>query len=127
MIGITLLLSLLSAMTAVGCITKYRELPVDATSIDAENLLPRPLFEKSVIRPLGRILITWNAIDEAIGYELQESDSENFQRIIQNWTMSGVSIELPYIEGITRWYRTRSFTLKKTSRWSPVVRLDGKD
>ncbi len=125
----TILLTIFAVMLAAfGCVTNQQaDLPVDAGSPDARNLLPRPQFGKPMLRPLGHVLLTWDRISEASGYELQESDSEDFQRILQNWIVSGMSIELPFSKGMTRWYRIRSFDLEKTSYWSPVLRLEGKD
>ncbi len=123
-----LLIILASVLAAFGCVTDQQDgFPVDADAIDTENLFPRPQFGKPVLRPLGHFLLTWDKINGASGYELQESDSEDFQRVLQNWTMSGTHIELPFSKGMTRWYRIRSFDLEKTSYWSPVLRLDGKD
>ncbi len=100
--------------------------PVAVENMENTDFLTRPQFGKPVLRPLGHVLLSWNKAENTDGYELQESDTESFNTILQNWTMSGSSIEIPFKEGVPRWYRVRSFTLENVSRWSPVFRLDGK-
>lgn len=125
---ISYILILLCILSASGCAARVPDAPVrDIDNGDGGDLLGRPLFEKPVRRPLGRVLLSWNEVSGADGYELQESDTESFSKILRNWTMSGVHIELPFEKGVTRWYRVRSFTLEKTSRWSSILRFDAKD
>jgi len=114
------------ALTVSSCVS---EKPVDIQTADAaddENFLPRPRFEKPQGRPLGRVLISWDRIDGAEGYEIQMSQGESFDEVLKNWTISGRNLELPIESGAVLWFRIRAFDSKTTSRWSSALKVEEK-
>ncbi|OQX28991.1 MAG: hypothetical protein B0D92_06015 [Spirochaeta sp. LUC14_002_19_P3] len=118
--------ALIFLLTLTGCASKSAADTANSEAVaDLNAGQPiRPLFGKPELRPLGRIMLSWNRIEAVSGYEIQESDSEKFTDILRTWKLSGTQIELPYTEGVTRWYRVRSFTLDNASRWSPIIKID---
>jgi hypothetical protein len=89
-----------------------------------EDFLSRPRFEKPSGRPLGRVLLNWDAVIDADGYEIQMSNSDNFEAILKNWTVRGQNLELPVETGRTFWFRIRAFNTTATSRWSVPLEVN---
>ena len=46
-----------------------------------EDFLSRPRFEKPAPRPLGRVLLSWNSVENAEGYDIQMADTESFEAV----------------------------------------------
>jgi|GEM_PF-1826950 len=87
------------------------------------SFIARPRFEKPVFRPLGRILLQWNSIDEAEGYEIQMSDSQDFLLIEKTWIVRGLKLEIPLESEEGWWFRIRSFKTDMQSEWSTALKV----
>ena len=91
----------------------------------SESFIPRPYLERAVPRPLGRILISWQPVESATGYQLQMSYDADFSEIEKSWTIRGVSLELPVDPEDILLFRIRAFNSDTTSRWSPSLEVRG--
>ncbi|PIE05108.1 MAG: hypothetical protein CSA76_00735 [Spirochaetales bacterium] len=97
-----------------------------AKTDSSENVfLSRPAFRSPVFRPLGRVLLSWEPVSEAQGYQLQMSRDENFAAVERSWTIRGQNLELPVEPGIRLYFRIRSFNNSTSSRWSSVLAVNG--
>ncbi len=116
--------ALMILMIISGCSTgKASKVPIE-TDQAPEDFLSRPRFNKPAGRPLGRVLLSWDMIESADGYEIQMSDSENFTRVEKNWTIKGYNLELPIAGGAVKWFRIRSFNNKTASSWSTELKVE---
>ena len=88
-----------------------------------ESPLGRPRFDKPSRRPLSHVLIRWNRIQGADGYELESSETRDFSAVKSAWTTSSTSIELPLSGGSVLWFQVRSFDENSVSRWSSPLRV----
>jgi len=86
------------------------------------SFIARPRFGKPLFRPLGRVLLHWNAIDGAKGYEIQMSDSQEFLFIEKSWIVRGLELEIPLGSEEGRWFRIRSFKADMQSEWSAALK-----
>jgi len=120
------LVIIIPAVMTTACST---EKPADTQVIDEavdEAFLSRPRLDRPQGRPLGRVLITWDGIDGAEGYEIQMSERESFDVVLKNWTISGRNLELPIEYGAVLWFRIRAFDSQTTSRWSSALKIEEK-
>jgi len=118
------LVIIIPAVMTMACST---EKPADTQVIDEaidDTFLSRPRLDRPQGRPLGRVLITWNGIDGAEGYEIQMSERESFDVVLKNWTISGRNLELPIESGAVLWFRIRAFDSRTTSRWSSALKIE---
>lgn len=118
-----ILYMILSLCTIFSCASTNDKERSEAQEDAKDPYLAKTTFNKPLARPLGQVLLSWTLVEGAEGYELQCSDSENFENVVKNWTLSGTQIEIPREEGIHYWYRVRSFTLDTMSRWSSSLQL----
>ena len=86
-------------------------------------LLERPRFDKPARRPLTHVLIRWNRIQGADGYQLESSETEDFSAVENSWITSSTSVELPLSGGAVMWLQVRSFDEGSVSRWSSPLRV----
>ena len=86
-------------------------------------LLERPRFDKPARRPLAHVLIRWNRIQGADGYQLESSETEDFSAVENSWITSSTSVELPLSGGAVMWLQVRSFDEGSVSRWSSPLRV----
>lgn len=75
-------------------------------------------------RPLGRVLLKWDGILDAGGYEIQMSNADNFVVISKNWTVRGLNLEIPMESGGKFWFRIRAFNDSATSEWSSTLEIN---
>jgi len=121
-----LMLALSLASVVTGCSTAAVAETQVAEEIADEDFLPRPRFGKAQARPLGRVMISWENIESAEGYEIQMADSESFNNILKKWTIRGCFLELPLEHGSVLWFRIRAFNRETSSRWSAVLKVEEK-
>ena len=115
-----------AGITAIALLAACAGAPDDALENDkgiSDMLLERPRFDKPVRRPLAHILIRWNRVQGADGYELQSSETRDFSNPGGFWTTSSTSVELPLSGGAVMWFQVRSFDENSVSRWSSPLRV----
>ena len=115
-----------AGITAIALLAACAGTPDDALENDkgiSDMLLERPRFDKPVRRPLAHILIRWNRVQGADGYELQSSETRDFSTPGGVWTTSSTSVELPLSGGAVMWFQVRSFDENSVSRWSSPLRI----
>ncbi len=104
---------------------KASEQAVEIVNAD-EGFISRPRFDKPHGRPLGRVLISWDSVEGAEGYEIQMSGSEMFSDDVKKWTIRGRNLELPIESGSLVWFRIRAFNKETASRWSAPLMIEEK-
>ena len=104
---------------------KISEPAVEDVNVE-DGFISRPRFDKPQGRPLGRVLINWDSVEDAEGYEIQMSGSELFNDDLKNWTIRGRNLELPIDSGSIVWFRIRAFNKETTSRWSAPLKIEEK-
>ncbi|RKX80404.1 MAG: hypothetical protein DRP60_03295 [Spirochaetes bacterium] len=104
---------------------KTSEPIVDSVTIE-DGFFSRPRFDKPQGRPLGRVLISWDSVEAAEGYEIQMSGNELFNDNVKKWTIRGRNLELPIESGSVVWFRIRAFNKETASRWSAPLRIEEK-
>lgn len=104
---------------------KISDPAVDDVNLE-DTFISRPRLDKPQGRPLGRVLISWNSIEGAEGYEVQMSGSELFSDDVKKWTIRGRNLELPIESGSVVWFRIRAFNKETTSRWSAPLKIEEK-
>jgi len=107
----------------LGCASGRVPAPADLSEEMPVDFLARPRFEKPLPRPLGRVMLVWQQIDEAAGYEIQMSGNQDFTRIEKSWTVRGLNLELPMENDDGRWFRIRAFTAQSRSQWSVPLKV----
>ena len=111
-----------------GCATESDDSSMNHPNTDsADLLLARPRFERPAVRPLGRVLLRWDAVEGADGYELQSSEKKDFSTVSGSWTVSTANIELPMDSDTIVWFRVRTFDQNSVSRWSSSLRVEEKE
>jgi hypothetical protein len=116
-------LLLISFLGAVSCASKSDSADGLPNAEATEAFLTRPRFEKPVARPMSRVLISWDEVEGADGYEIQASRTSQFDPLEKAWTVSGTEHELGFSgEGIL-YVRIRAFAGSAVSRWSAVLEL----
>jgi len=115
------------ALVVPACAGSRRNIVSDVPTEEAEDFLPRPRFDKPVPRPLNRVLLTWDGIDGADGYEVQLSRDSEFQTIDTTWTIKGSSLEIPVASGTVVFLRIRAFKDELLSGWSLGVEVHGEN
>ena len=107
-----------------GCKTNENTAEISTDDDMPEDFLSRPRFEKPAPRPLGRVLLSWNLVENAEGYDIQMADTESFAAVEKAWTIRGHNLELPIQSGALKWFRIRSFNGRFSSRWSAPLELE---
>jgi hypothetical protein len=74
-------------------------------------------------RPLHRVLISWENINGADGYEVQTSLTSDFDPLEKAWTVSGTEHELQFSDDGILYVRVRAFSENAVSGWSVVLEL----
>jgi hypothetical protein len=94
---------------------------------------PEPDFAarpKVLITSSGNSLpvrLKWQEVSGARGYEIQESDTENFTSSLRNWTLRTNSFQLDKMRSPVVYVRVRSLFEDGTSRWSETLQVSLKD
>ena len=114
------LLSILSLFALAGCASSSNKSTTPVESQEDDAFLSRPRFEKPTARPLGRVLLSWNAIKDADGYEIEMSLDKDFLSPDKSWTVRGLNLEIPVPEKTQVFFRIRAFNVDQISRWSTV-------
>ena len=104
---------------------KISEPAVDNENVE-DGFISRPRLDKPQGRPLGRVLISWDSVEAAEGYEIQMSGGELFSDDVKKWTIRGRNLELPIESGSVVWFRIRAFNKETTSRWSAPLKIEEK-
>jgi hypothetical protein len=107
-----------------GCKTNASSAEISTDDDMPEDFLSRPRFEKPAPRPLGRVLLSWNSVENAEGYDIQMADTESFAAVEKAWTIRGHNLELPIQSGALKWFRIRSFNGRFSSRWSAPLEVE---
>lgn len=118
------LISVFLCLVPVGCGTGPSTAEILADEVMPEDFLSRPRFNKPMGRPLGRVLLKWDGIFDAGGYEIQMSNADNFAVISKNWTVRGLNLEIPMESGGKFWFRIRAFNDSATSEWSSTLEIN---
>lgn len=116
-------LLIVSCFAVASCATGRKQDETITSEEEMDEILSRPRFEKPVTRPLGRVLISWTAVMNADGYEIQSSNTEDFQNTGKSWTVSGTELELVLKQDEILFVRIRSFAGNTVSRWSNVLEI----
>ena len=86
---------------------------------------PRILVESS--RASLPLRLQWESVSGAKGYELQISDSENFNSSLRNLTITQSSFLLEELDSSVLYIRVRSIFDGGTSRWSETLQVSVTD
>ena len=95
-----------------------------------------PITMRSLVEPTLQVsdptgneqwTTSWNAIDGATGYTLQESRSADFSTILNQGDVTALSVALLRVPSANNvyYYRVRAFAPGATSNWSNVVKVVG--
>lgn len=117
------LISVFLCLIPVSCKTGPTTAESSVEELMPEDFLSRPRFNKVQGRPLGRVLLQWDLVADANGYEIQISGSDNFAAILKNWTVRGSNLEIPIESGEKFWFRIRAFNGSATSEWSTPLEV----
>lgn len=118
-----ILITVILCLIPLGCKTAPQNTEIGADEAMPEDFLARPRFLKPQARPLGRVLLQWEGVDSADGYEIQMSEIDNFADNTRKWTIRGLNLELPIESGKKFWFRIRAFTGSTASAWSSILEV----
>lgn len=118
------LITVFLCLIPTGCKTGASTAEISVDEVMPEDFLSRPRFSKPLGRPLGRVLLHWESVRDANGYEIQMSNSDNFVSVSKNWTVRGLNLELPIESGKKIWFRIRAFNGNATSGWSAPLEVN---
>ena len=118
------ILILAVCLIPAGCKTNESTAEISTDDEMPEDFLSRPRFEKPTPRPLGRVLLSWDSVENAEGFEIQMADTESFAAVEKAWTIRGHNLELPIQTGVHKWFRIRSFNGRFSSRWSATLEVE---
>lgn len=93
------------------------------SAVVEETMLSRPFVNKPVRRPLGRVQISWEQVDNAVSYRVEKSENRRFSKVENTWTVSGTSLEIAVAADEVFWIRVQAMNPDTTSRWSPELEI----
>ena len=104
---------------------------VDSTQsvVDEPLYMSRPKILLDSNRTSLPVLLSWEEVNGAKSYEMQVSDTADFNSSLQNWTLRGNTFSFSDMKSEQMFLRIRSVYPGGTSRWSEtlIIRKEGSE